>query len=148
MFRFILLSILIFPAIELAILIKFGTWLGVLPTLAAIFATAIIGLYFIRLQGLGTLFVMRVKLEQGELPVLEIINGFLLAFAGLCLLIPGFVSDLIGFFLLVPGFRRMLINLLLEKPVIVSYIESHRPQHTHRPQQRRRGRTIDADEID
>ena len=139
MLRLIFFSILIFPAIELAILIQFGTWLGVLPTLIAIFGTAVIGLYFIRQQGLSTLFVMRVKLEQGELPVLEILDGFLLAFAGFCLLIPGFVSDSLGFLLLIPGFRRMLVALLLEKPGVVTYIERHRPQQSGR------GRTIDGE---
>ena len=43
------------PALEIFLLIKIGGQVGALNTLALIFLTAIIGIYFARLQGIQTL---------------------------------------------------------------------------------------------
>lgn len=142
MARYLFLMILVFPAIELAILIKFGSWIGVFPTLLAIFSTAALGVYFIRLQGLGMLFAMRSKLEQGELPVLEVLDGFMLALAGLCLLIPGFLSDAVGFLLLLPQLRFLFVRALIKKPFVTTHVARHQtPEYTQ-------GRTINSDDYD
>ena len=51
----LLLLIIVVPLIEIMIMIEVGQNLGVLNTLLAICLTAVLGLYFARLQGISTL---------------------------------------------------------------------------------------------
>ena len=43
------------PALEIFLMIKIGTEIGALNTVAVIFLTAIIGIYYARIQGIQTL---------------------------------------------------------------------------------------------
>ena len=101
----LLFIFILVPMIELAVLIKVGSHIGVLWTLALIFLTAIIGVTLLRAQGLATLMRAGQRLQEGQLPAQELAEGFLLALAGALLITPGFVTDAIGFTLLLPGVR-------------------------------------------
>ena len=90
------------PALEIFLLIKIGGQVGALNTVALIFLTAIIGIYFAKLQGIQTLKSGMVNLYQNKMPVYEMMSGASIAIAALLLIIPGFFTDLIGFFLLIP----------------------------------------------
>ncbi len=103
------------PALEIYLLIEVGGQVGALNTVALIFLTAIIGLYFAKHQGLRTLRSGMVSLYQNKTPIYEIISGASIALAALLLIIPGFFTDFIGFFLLVPFTRKILFNLALRK---------------------------------
>ena len=83
------------PALEIFLLIKIGGQVGALNTVALIFLTAIIGIYFAKLQGIQTLKSGMVNLYQNRMPVYEIMSGASIAFAALLLIIPGFFTDLI-----------------------------------------------------
>ena len=84
-------------------MIKIGAKIGALNTIALIFFSAIIGVYFAKLQGIQTLKSGMVNLYQNRLPIYELLSGASIAIAALLLIIPGFFTDLIGFFLLIPG---------------------------------------------
>ena len=86
------------PALEIFLLIKIGGQIGALNTVALIFLTAIIGIYFAKLQGVQTLKSGMVNLYQNRMPVYEIMSGASIAIAALLLIIPGFFTDFIGFF--------------------------------------------------
>ena len=103
------------PALEIYLLIKVGGQVGALNTVALIFLTAIIGLYFAKHQGLQTLKSGMVNLYQNKIPIYEMMSGASIAIAALLLIIPGFFTDLIGFLLLVPVTRKILFNLTLRK---------------------------------
>ena len=105
------------PALEIYLLIEVGEQIGALNTVALIFLTAIIGLYFAKYQGLQTLKSGIVNLYQNRVPIYEIMSGASIALAALLLIIPGFFTDLIGFLLLVPFTRNVLFNLALRKKV-------------------------------
>ena len=102
------------PAIEIFLLIKIGGQIGALNTMALIFFTAIIGVYFAKLQGIQTLKSGMVNLYQNKVPIYEIISGASIALAALLLIIPGFLTDFIGFILLIPFTRRILFSLALK----------------------------------
>ena len=87
------------PAIEIFLMIKIGGEIGALNTVALIFLTAIIGVYFAKIQGVQTLRSAVSSVYQNKAPIYEVISGASIAFAALLLIIPGFFTDLIGFFL-------------------------------------------------
>ncbi len=96
------------PIIEISVFITVGDRIGLWPTLAAIFITAIIGASLLRAQGLAVLFRAQEHLNQGQLPIAEIFDGLCLLVAGAFLLTPGFVTDAVGFLLFVPPLRRWI----------------------------------------
>tara|TARA_B100000575_G_scaffold203174_1_gene164809 strand:+ start:24 stop:443 length:420 start_codon:yes stop_codon:yes gene_type:complete len=103
------------PAIEIYLLIEVGGQIGALNTVALIFLTAIIGLYFAKLQGLQTLKSGIVNLYQDKIPIYEMMSGASIALAALLLIVPGFFTDFIGFLLLIPFTRKILFSLVLRK---------------------------------
>ena len=102
------------PALEIFLFIKVGGQLGALNTVVLIFLTAIIGVYFAKLQGMKTLRSGMVNLYQNKMPIYEIMSGASIAIAALLLIIPGFFTDLIGFLLLIPFSRRIIFSLVLK----------------------------------
>ena len=106
------------PALEIFLLIKIGGEVGALNTVALIFFTAIIGIYFAKLQGIQTLKSGMVNLYQNKIPVYEMISGASIAIAALLLIIPGFFTDLIGFLLLIPFTRKIFFRIAFKnKPL-------------------------------
>ena len=106
------------PALEIFLLIKIGGQVGALNTVALIFLTAVIGIYFAKLQGIQTLKSGMVNLYQNKIPVYEMMSGASIAIAALLLIIPGFFTDLIGFLLLIPFTRRIFFKITFKnKPM-------------------------------
>ena len=102
------------PALEIFLFIKIGGQVGALNTVALIFLTAIVGVYFAKLQGIQTLKSGMVNLYQNKMPIYEIMSGASIAIAALLLIIPGFFTDLVGFLLLIPFTRRIILRLVLK----------------------------------
>ena len=102
------------PALEIFLLIKIGGQIGALSTVALIFITAVIGVYFAKLQGVQTLKSGMVNLYQNKMPVYEIMSGASIAMAAVLLIVPGFFTDFIGFLLLVPFTRKTIFALALK----------------------------------
>ena len=106
------------PALEIFLLIKIGGQVGALNTVTLIFLTAIIGIYFAKLQGIQTLKSGMVNLYQNKMPVYEMMTGASIAIAALLLIIPGFFTDVIGFLLLIPFTRKIFFKLAFKnKPL-------------------------------
>ena len=102
------------PALEIYLFIEVGGQIGALNTLALIFFTAIVGLYFAKLQGMQTLRSGMVNVYQNKIPIYEMISGASIAVAALLLIIPGFFTDIVGFFLLIPFTRKIFLNIALK----------------------------------
>ena len=98
----LLLIVLFVPLIEIYLFIQIGGQIGAFNTILIILLTAVVGVYFVRLQGMSTLKSGITQLYQNQIPVYEMISGAALAFAALLLIIPGFATDLIGFLLIIP----------------------------------------------
>ena len=107
------LIFIVLPALEIFFMIKIGSEIGALSTLALIFLTAILGVFFARVQGIQTLKSGLVNLYQNKVPIYELVSGASIAFAAVLLIIPGFLTDLIGFILLIPFTRRVLFKIAL-----------------------------------
>tara|TARA_B100000401_G_scaffold28046_1_gene16847 strand:- start:507 stop:932 length:426 start_codon:yes stop_codon:yes gene_type:complete len=111
----LLLAIILIPAVEIYLFIKIGSQIGALNTILLIFATAIIGIYYARYEGLNTLRSGITQIVKNELPAYEIISGAAIAFAALLLIIPGFATDVLGFLMIFPFTRKFLLGNLSNK---------------------------------
>jgi len=105
---FLLLLFLLVPLAEIWFLIVVGGWIGALPTILLVVATAVVGAALARYQGFATLQRLQATLERGEVPALEMLEGVLLLVGAVLLLTPGFFTDLAGFVCLLPGTRHWL----------------------------------------
>ena len=115
MFFILLVIFVLVPVIELNVLISVGESLGSWTTVGLVFFTAIVGVSLVRSQGISTLMQVQEKLAKGEAPGQEIVEGMMLAVAGLLLLIPGFVTDFIGLVLLTPFTRIPVAGFLYKR---------------------------------
>jgi|SRR5690606_23104309 len=104
----LLLAFIAIPAIEIALFIEAGGLIGVMPTLLAVLATAILGTALVRVQGLRTLQRARATLDAGEVPARELFDGVCILIGGVLLVVPGFFTDAIGLLLLIPPLRELL----------------------------------------
>ncbi len=124
----LLLLFVIMPILEMWVLIEVGSRIGTLPTIALVFLTAMIGLALLRRQGFSTLARANKRMESGQLPAQEMVEGIFLAVGGALLLTPGFVTDILGFTCLIPGLRQWVIGLLLKRVIFRSGFQAgHRP---------------------
>jgi UPF0716 protein FxsA len=109
------LLFLLFPFLELALLIKVGGSIGVLPTLLLVLAGIVLGSLCMRLAGLAVALRAREMLARGEQPEAAMLEGMFIALGGLLLFLPGFISDVIGLLCLLPLTRRLLAGYLLRR---------------------------------
>jgi UPF0716 protein FxsA len=113
--RLLFLLFIIVPIAELMLLIKVGQTIGALPTIVLVLATAAIGVRILRHQSLSTLKRAQQRMQGGELPGREIVEGFLISIGGALMLTPGFITDLFAIFLLLPFTRKALVGYLFQK---------------------------------
>jgi UPF0716 protein FxsA len=111
----LLLIIIGFPILEILVMIKVGQQVGAINTILLILLTAIIGIYYARIEGLNTIRSGFINLYKNKIPVYEMISGASIAIAAILLIIPGFVTDIIGFFLLFPFSRKFLVTTWIRK---------------------------------
>jgi len=111
----VLLSIILFPILEVYLFIKIGSQIGAFNTIFLIFITAIIGVYYAKYEGLNTVRSGFLQFIKNEVPAYEIISGAAIAFAAILLIIPGFATDFIGFLLIFPITRKLIFGKLSKK---------------------------------
>ncbi|MFV8827548.1 FxsA family protein [Alkalihalobacterium sp. APHAB7] len=114
MFRLLLLLIIIVPALEIGVLILSGNYLGVWPTVFLVVLTGVLGAWLTKREGLQTLRLAQLQMQQGQLPSGVILDGICILVGGVVLLTPGFITDFIGFYLLIP-FTRATAKAFLMK---------------------------------
>ena len=95
----------IVPLAELYILIKIGSHIGGFNTILLVLMTTVLGALLARLQGLRTLRQIQLSLSQGQIPAEELIDGVLILFGGILLVMPGVLTDLFALVLLLPFTR-------------------------------------------
>ena len=106
----LLILIIGIPLIEIYLFIKIGSQIGAFNTVLLILVTAVIGVAYVRYEGLNTLKSGIAQLVKNEVPVYEIISGATLAFAAFLLILPGFATDIIGIMLVIPITRKIILS--------------------------------------
>ena len=107
LFRLFLLFTLV-PLVELYLLIRVGTYLGVLDTIAIVITTAIVGGLLARSQGLAVLNRILTQLNEDRIPAESLFDGVFILVAGFLLITPGLLTDGLGFLFLIPWTRQAL----------------------------------------
>ncbi|WCE29535.1 FxsA family protein [Vibrio sp. SCSIO 43137] len=115
MFPILLLLFICVPIIEIGLFIQVGGFLGLWPTIALVLVTAFVGASLVRSQGLQTLMSVQGRLQQGEIPAQQILEGVMLAVAGVLLLTPGFMTDALGMLVLLPAPRARIAKELMKR---------------------------------
>lgn len=115
MFPVLALIFLVVPVVEIYILIQVGQVIGALWTVLFVVLTAVIGVQLLKQQGLSTMSRAQARMNQGELPAQELIEGMALMLSGAFLLTPGFVTDAFGFLLLIPATRKALMQVVINR---------------------------------
>jgi UPF0716 protein FxsA len=147
MTRFFAIGLLVLPIIEIAIFIKVGQSIGLLPTLALIVGAAILGGLLLRQQGLSVLGQLRSNMTAGRMPGRTIADAALIGVAAVLLVLPGFLSDFVALALLVPPVRGWLYGALARRVTVVSTTTGYRRAPDPDPRVRGPG-TIDLDDED
>ncbi len=102
----------VIPVIEVYLLIKVGSLIGAVPTVALLLAISMVGAWLVRHQGFEIMRRIQSELAQGRLPAAELLDGAMVLVGGVLLLTPGFFTDFLGLFFLIP-FTRALIKQLV-----------------------------------
>lgn len=108
MFLRLLLLFIIVPALELSILIEIGKDIGFWPTIGIIILTGLIGSSLTRKQGIAVWSQFNARLQSGQLPGNELIDGLIVLCSGALLLTPGIITDFVGFLGLIPQSREYI----------------------------------------
>ena len=117
-FSRIFLFIFIFALLEAMVLAKVAQIVGWGFTILATVFTAMLGSMLFRWQGLETWVRLNQRLQQGQVPGSELIEGVLLLLGGALLITPGFITDAIGFVLLLPPSRKALAGLMVRRGML------------------------------
>jgi UPF0716 protein FxsA len=111
----LVLLFLLTPAVELGLLIQVDRLIGFGPTIGLIIATGIAGSYLARREGLQTWRRLNERLNAGDLPGRELIDGVIILVSGALLVTPGVLTDAFGFLGLLPPSRALIRTFLLRR---------------------------------
>ncbi len=103
---------IVVPIVELYVIIQIGGLIGVWPTIALLFADALLGSLLLRHQGRGAWRRFNAALAERRFPGREVADGLLIAIGGTLLLTPGFVTDIVGLIFLIPPTRAIVRRLM------------------------------------
>jgi UPF0716 protein FxsA len=123
MFLPLLLLFTLVPVIELSLIFKvhaifssmYGSDRAVGISILVIILTGYFGAKLAKSQGLKLFSELQTKLQSGQVPNLELVEGLLVLFGGLMLLTPGYVTDTVGLMFLFPLSRKLFARLMQKK---------------------------------
>lgn len=109
------------PLIEIALFIQVGGAIGLLPTLAVVVVTAMLGTFLVRNQGALAIGNLKRSFEELNDPTEPLAHGAMILFSGALLLTPGFFTDAVGFALLVPAVRVAVFKYVKARIKVQSF---------------------------
>ena len=112
--QFTILFLVFIPLIEIYFMIKIGAVIGAFNTILATLFTAVAGLYFVKLQGISTVYSAINSMRSNQAPMREMLGGFCLIIAAICLIIPGFATDTLGALLVIPFTRNLILKFFVQ----------------------------------
>jgi UPF0716 protein FxsA len=112
--QFTILFLVFIPLIEIYFMIKIGAVIGAFNTILATIITAVAGLYFVKLQGISTVYSAINSMRSNQAPMREVLGGFCLIIAAICLIIPGFATDTLGALLVIPFTRNLILKFFVQ----------------------------------
>lgn len=123
----ILLVLLIAAIVELTVLVMVGQAIGVLATIALLVVASLLGAVLLRREGTRTLTAFFEALRTRRPPHRELVDGMLIAAAGIFIVLPGFISDVLGLLLLLPPVRALVRRRILRSVSLGNPMSLHVP---------------------
>jgi UPF0716 protein FxsA len=111
----LVLLFIVVPIAELYVLIQVGQEIGALDTIGLLILVTVVGAWLVKRTGLSVLGRLQDSLAARRPPTNELIDGFVLLFAGLLFLVPGFISDALAILLLLPPTRAVTRRILKKR---------------------------------
>jgi UPF0716 protein FxsA len=100
------------PIVEVWLIVSVGRSIGALPTIAILFAEAVLGAWLMRREGAKAWRALNSAYNSGRMPTGELADAALVLVGGVLLILPGFFTDVLGLICLLP-FTRPLARALL-----------------------------------
>jgi UPF0716 protein FxsA len=110
MTRFVTLTAVLLPFLEIPGFVLVSSWLGIIPMLVLVIASVLVGILVLQRVGMDTLVNLRLAMARGEEPGHTLINAACFALGGFMLTIPGFISDFIAVALFLPWTRHYFLR--------------------------------------
>ena len=88
-------------------IIKVSAVIGGTATLLALIMFCAGGAWVVKHEGLAALGRVRDTVNEGRVPTMEVIDGFLVLAAGIMLLLPGFITSIAGLILIIAPVRAV-----------------------------------------
>jgi UPF0716 protein FxsA len=111
MLWFVLL--VLWPLAELFVIVKISEAIGFLFMLLLLIVSWPVGTWIIRHEGRAAWRRLREALAAGRTPTHEALDGAMVLFGGLLLMVPGFITDAIGLVILLPPTRALARGVAL-----------------------------------
>jgi UPF0716 protein FxsA len=111
----LVLLFIVVPIAELYVLIQVGQEIGALDTIGLLILVTVVGAWLVKRTGLSVLGRLQESLAARRPPTNELIDGFLLLFAGVLFLVPGFITDALAILLLLPPTRAVARGILKKR---------------------------------
>ena len=115
MFRILAILFLVVPILEIWVLIQAAQVVGGVNAIALMILISAAAAFLVRREGLGLLMRFQKRVNAGELPAKELLDGFLVAMAGALMLTPGFFTDAVGLLCLLPPSRAIIRTVLIAR---------------------------------
>lgn len=116
MLSYLIAAFIVFPIIELVLLIKIGHIIGAFETAFLVIGTGVVGGLLARQQGLIALRDILEEINYGRMPADKLFDGLIILVSGIVLLTPGIITDVLGLLGLFPVTRH-LFKLWVKKKV-------------------------------
>ena len=106
----LLIAFLLYVAAEIAAFVLVAGQIGLLWALVILIVVSALGPVVVRRVGFGVLAHTRERLQRGELPTRELLDGLVVLIGGVLICVPGFIGDALGLLLMIGPFRHFVIR--------------------------------------
>jgi UPF0716 protein FxsA len=111
----VLVALLVLFLAELFVIVQVAHLVGVLNTVVLLVVVSVVGVALMRRAGLGVWRRARARVEAGEVPGRELIDGVLVLTGAALLAVPGFITDVLGLLLFLPPVRALVRTVALRR---------------------------------
>lgn len=116
----------VIPITEIYLLIKVGEVIGGIETLWIILITGFLGAWAARSQGRQVFLNAQKRMQTGQLPADDLLQGILIFLGGVLLITPGFITDVVGLSMVLPPMRYVFV--LFAKSVLAKKVSEGKVQ--------------------
>ena len=140
-----LLFFLLFPFLELYVLLEFAATTSPFLAIGEILVTGFVGLRLLRGEGISRLRGGLASMNGNIEPLSEVVERLFLVIAGALFLVPGFITDLFGVLVVIGPIRIYML-----KTIFSSFFPTRGPNRSHpesafNSEKNRSGTTIEGD---